>query len=208
VSALVSVSDDLLAAARTISTGAAVSGVPFALDVADRRGKAHARADTRLAASARTAEQDFPERIRLLIGRAGGVGALARCCGVTARTVNNWSRGRGDISRHRCVVLARAMGISALWLVSGEGGMTADDVPAANAPAHKTGVDAERLAAALQMLQSYIVLAGGALSVAQRAEAIVELYTMLAEPPDATRVIAFHKKLAGCLRGNGQAPPT
>ncbi|MGO4702535.1 YdaS family helix-turn-helix protein [Dyella sp. 2RAB6] len=154
---------------------------------------------------------DFSERIQLLIERVGGVGALARCCGVTARTVNNWSRGRGDISRHRCVVLARALRISPLWLVSGEGGMTDGEAmhapPAIDAPARRGSLDPARLAAALQVLQSYIVLAGGSLSIAQRAELVVDLYGMLAGPgpAEAARVMAFHKTLAGYLHGNRQA---
>jgi len=79
--------------------------------------------------------------------------------------------------------------------------------PADDARGHHQGVDAERLAAALQVLQSYIVLAGGSLSTAQRAEAVAELYGLLAQPgpTDAGRLIAFHKLLAALLRSHQQA---
>jgi len=147
-------------------------------------------------------EQDFSARMRLLVERAGGTGALAACCGVTARTVRNWCNGHSDISRERCLVLARAMRISPLWLISGEGGMAEASAEPAPAAERLRDVDSVRLAAALQVLQSYIVLVGGSLSIAQRAEALAELYDMLAQPgpADATRVVAFHKTLAARLR--------
>lgn len=197
MSAMVCAPDDALAVAARETA----SAYPYAFGIEGQGGKA----DTKLALPAYTEAQNFPARMHLLIKRAGGTSALARCCGVTARTVRNWSDGHGDISRERCLRLARAMRISPLWLMSGEGGMT--DEAAEQAPAPRRGVDSELLAAALQVLQSYIVLAGGSLSVAQRAEAIVELYGILAQPgpADAGRVIAFHKRLAAWLRSNHQA---
>jgi transcriptional regulator with XRE-family HTH domain len=163
-----------------------------------------------------TGTQDFSARIRLLIERVGSARVLAQVCGVTARTVRNWRNGHGDVPRERCLVLARALGISPLWLICGEGSMEGDMAggpaehvpPATHAPTHwAAGVDSERLAAALQVLQSYIVLAGGSLNLAQRAEAIVELYEMLAQPgpSDPGRLVAFHKTLATYLRSNRQA---
>lgn len=195
MSALVCTPDDALAAAARETA----SAYPYGLSAAV------GKADARLALSAYTEAQNFSARMHLLIKRAGGTTVLARCCGVTARTVRNWSDGHGDISRERCLRLARAMHVSPLWLMSGEGDMT--DEAAEQAPAQRRGVDSELLAAALQVLQSYIVLAGGSLSIAQRAEAIVELYGILAQPgpADAGRVIAFHKTLAAWLRSNHQA---
>ena len=162
-------------------------------------------------APAQAGTPEFAARIRLLVERAGGTGALARCCGVTERTVRNWRNGRGDLSRERCLALARALGVSPLWLISGEGAMTAAPPahaqPSPSAPPGPSGLDSERLAAALQVLQSYIVLAGGSLSLAQRAEAAVELYNLLAPQGsgDVGRLIAFHRTLAACLRSNRQA---
>jgi transcriptional regulator with XRE-family HTH domain len=162
-------------------------------------------------APAQAGTQDFSARIGLLIERAGSVSTLARCCGVTERTVRNWRSGRGDLSRERCLALARALRISPLWLISGEGVMTdapaGQPLPPATAAERRTDLDSERLAAALQVLQSYIVLAGGSLSLAQRAEAAVELYGLLARqgPGDIGRLIAFHKTLAAYLRSNRQA---
>ncbi|SFR91984.1 hypothetical protein SAMN05216570_0626 [Dyella sp. OK004] len=87
------------------------------------------------------------------------------------------------------------------------GGPAKHSPPVVDAPDRRSSVDSERLAAALQVLQSYIVLAGGSLGVAQRAEAVAELYGMLAQPgpSDAGRLIAFHKMLAAYLRSNRQA---
>jgi transcriptional regulator with XRE-family HTH domain len=164
-----------------------------------------------LSPAARTDTQDFAARIRLLIERVGGTGALAQCCGVSESTVRNWRNGHSDISRERCLVLSRALRISLLWLITGEGGMTGDAAEspptAIDAAERRPGVDSARLAAALQVLQSYIALAGGSLNLAQRAEAVAELYGMLAQPgpSDADRLIAFHATLAAYLRSNRQA---
>lgn len=217
MSALVSVSDDqLTVTAKETSPAPAASAYPYALAAAvgkdlPRRALHSTEADATLALSAEADTQEFSARVHLLVKRAGGASALAQCCGVTERTVRNWSHGRSDISRDRCLVLARAMRISPLWLISGEGRMSAEQLePEAAAPdarEREAGVDSERLAAALQVLQSYIALAGGSLSIAQRAEAVVELYGLLAQPGpiDADRFIAFHRRLAAYLRANRQA---
>lgn len=207
MSALVSMPHAVLVVAATEPPlDPAASMHPFTFD-AEKDAAA-----TTLSSPARADTRDFSARIGLLIEHAGSISALAQCCGVTERTVRNWRNGRGDISRDRCLVLARALRISPLWLISGEGCMTAGAVenpppPAADAQDRQPSVDSERLAAALQVLQSYIVLVGGSLSLAQRAEAVAELYGMLAQPgpSNAGRLIAFHKTLAIYLRSNRQA---
>lgn len=159
-------------------------------------------------ASLPTSPQDFPDRVRRLIERAGGVSQLASRCGVCERTVRNWRDGRSDIPRERCLVLARALGISPLWLLCGEGEMTGPTgesaLPSVDATKAPRAVDAWRLAAALQVLQSYIALAGGSLDLTQRAEAVAELYSMLAHagPDSVRRLVAFHTTLGGHLRSN------
>ena len=217
MSALVSVSDDVMAiTAKEASPASAASAYPYAFaalagkEPPDRTA-GPTETDATLASSRLADTQNFSARVHLLVKRAGSASALAQCCGVTERTVRNWSHGRSDISRDRCLMLARAMRISPLWLISGEGEMSADPSqstpPVAGLSQRPAGVDSERLAAALQVLQSYIALAGGSLSVAQRAEAVVELYGLLAQPGpiDADRLIAFHRRLGACLRSNRQA---
>lgn len=206
--------DGIAAAAARDTPPASIHPFALAADAAPRESVDSAAADTRLASDAAACAMDFPSRIRLLIERAGGTSALARHCGVTARTVRTWCDGRGDISRGRCVALARTLRVSALWLVTGKGGM--GDGQAESAPPfddarrHRQGLDAARLAAALQVLQSYLALAGGALGTAQRAEAVAELYGLFAQPgpPDPARLIAFHQRLGALLRGPPQAPVT
>ena len=177
-----------------------------------RMASSQAPADTALGLSA---------RIQWLIRTEGSASAIARSCGVSEGTVRNWRDGHSDMSRERCVILAQALGISLLWLVSGEGAMrvkppsavamthTAAPVRAdANEPTPQAGmpaVDARRLASALRLLQSYIGLAGGSLDPSQRADVLVELYELLgraSEPGHAERLIAFHATLGNLLRGN------
>ena len=182
--------------------------------------------DLRMTSSQAPAEamRSLSARIQWLIRSAGSASAIARSCGVSEGTVRNWRDGHSDMSRERCVILAQALGISLLWLVSGEGAMRTEPHPAvaaarADAPVHADAieatshagtpaVDSRRLAAALRLLQSYIGLAGGSLDPSQRADVLVELYELLgraSEPGHAERLIAFHATLGNLLRGNRRA---
>ncbi len=193
--------------------GAGCSG--FANDVRTASSQAPADAPASLAA-----------RIQLLIRATGSASAIARRCGVSEGTVRNWRDGHSDMSRERCVTLARALDISLLWLVAGEGAMRAEPRAAGTVAAHAgalvqssgseaappsraPAVDPQLLASALRLLQSYIGLAGGSLDSPQRAEVLVELYELLAhagEPGHAERLVAFHATLGNLLRGNCCAP--
>lgn len=168
--------------------------------------------------------QDLAIRMRLLIAREGGASALARRCGCSEGTVRSWRDGHSDPSRARCVALARALNISLQWLVTGEGPMhpqsseRRDDASDKSAPppvattlvpatSSASGIDAQRLAATLKLLQSYICLVGGSLNTDQRAEVVAELYGLLCdagELHEVDRLIAFHNKLGAQLR-NGRA---
>lgn len=166
--------------------------------------------------------QDLAMRIRLLIAREGGTSMLARRCGCSEGTVRSWRDGHSDPSRARCVALARALNISLQWLVTGEGPMHPEsnerhDASAEPAPSPATtavpttssvsAIDAQRLAATLKLLQSYICMVGGSLNIEQRAEVVAELYGLLCdagELQEVDRLIAFHNKLGAQLR-NGRA---
>lgn len=167
--------------------------------------------------------QGLAMRIRLLIAREGGTSMLARRCGCSEGTVRSWRDGHSDPSRARCVTLARALNISLQWLVTGEGPMHQesnerhDDASAESAPPPATtvapvtssvsAIDAQRLAATLKLLQSYICMVGGSLNIEQRAEVVAELYDLLCdggELQEVDRLIAFHSKLGAQLR-NGRA---
>jgi|GEM_PF-953064 len=178
-----------------------------------RMASSQAPADTALGLSA---------RIQWLIRTEGSASAIARSCGVSEGTVRNWRDGHSDMSRERCVILAQALGISLLWLVSGEGAMRVEPRAAAatttfadsptptgaieGTPRARTpAVDARLLGSALRLLQSYIGLAGGSLDPSQRADVLVELYELLGragEPGHAERLIAFHATLGNLLRGS------
>lgn len=169
--------------------------------------------------------QELAMRMRLLIAREGSASALARRCGCSEGSVRSWRDGHSDPSRAHCVTLARALDISLQWLITGEGPMhpqnnehrdaTSDKStppPAATtvvpATPSTSGIDAQRLAATLKLLQSYICLVGGSLNTEQRAEVVAELYGLLCaagELQEVDRLIAFHNKLGAQLR-NGRAP--
>lgn len=155
-------------------------------------------------------------RMQVLIKAAGGMAAIARRCGFSQGAVRSWRDGHSDMSRERCVVLARTFGISLVWLMTGEGPMREQPEqlqhPAHNAatfigdgqPAPARLLNPRVLAAALRLLQSYIGLLGGSLDPDARAHALVELYQIL-DTPDApghtSRLIAFHAALNSQLRG-------
>jgi hypothetical protein len=180
-------------------------------------------ASTALAPAAPAALHELSRRIHLLIESEGSASAIARRCGFSEGTVRNWRDGHHDISRERCVILARTLGISLLWLITGEGAMkdqaTARTALSVHAPAAAVGtetdtgihagtVDPRRLAAALRLLQSYVGLAGGSLDPTQRAGAVAELYELLAragEAGHADRMLAFHAALKEQLRSRRDA---
>jgi len=194
----------------------------FLLEQPDREDR---HAATMPAPPAPDALHDLSQRIRVLIKAEGGASVIARRCGFSEGTVRNWRDGHHDISRERCVVLARTLGISLLWLSTGEGSMkheaAAPTTHAAHAPAPAADIDAgagavarapsvdpRRLAASLRLLQSYVGLAGGSLDPAQRADATAELYELLAhagEPGHADRLLAFHAALKEQLRSRRDA---
>ncbi|MDO1529289.1 YdaS family helix-turn-helix protein [Fulvimonas sp. R45] len=153
---------------------------------------------------------DLPSRIRMLIKAEGGASVIARRCGFSEGAVRNWRDGHSDISRERCVIIARTLGISLLWLVAGEGAMRADPPPSAperpvaaagmqaGGGAAATAIDPRLLTASLRLLQSYIGLVGGSLDPGQRACAVAELYELLGragEPGHADRMLGFHTAL-------------
>lgn len=175
-----------------------------------------------LAMQASEPSASLATRVQLLIKAGGGVSVIARRCGFSEGAVRSWRDGHSDISRERCVVLAQTLGISLLWLVSGEGCMAerapslsasapaGDDVaprtpglPAISTRAGAPAIDSGRLAAALKLLQSYIGLIGGSLSPLQRADALAELYDILGnadDPGHTDRLIAFQTALNLHLR--------
>ncbi|MEW9573594.1 YdaS family helix-turn-helix protein [Rhodanobacter sp. Si-c] len=171
---------------------------------------------------------DLPGRMQIICRMVGGATAIARHCGFSEGAVRNWCHGRSDISRERCIVLAQTFGISLRWLIVGEGPVKIpareDAVPASASPpepgegaastpppphtdpqdatgtASIASVDQTLLAAAMQLLQSYVGLVGGSLDLHQRADALVRLYHLLGhagETGHATRMVAFHSVLNG-----------
>jgi len=69
------------------------------------------------------AQNDFVKRMRMLVVHFDGLASLARKGRFPESTVKKWVDGTSDPSRTRCVQLAKATGVSLLWLVSGLGPM-------------------------------------------------------------------------------------
>ncbi|WP_162098639.1 MULTISPECIES: helix-turn-helix domain-containing protein [Rhodanobacter] len=176
-------------------------------------------------ADAADAARGLPERIRRLIKLEGSAAAIADRCGFSAGAVRNWRDGHSDISRERCITMARTLGVSLLWLVAGEGPMHAADepsrpvrlVPTATvervasapeslpSPSPAAGLDPQLLAGSLRLLQSYIGLLGGSLDQSARADLLAELYGVLGHSQGAEqidRLMTFHNKLNVKLRNN------
>ncbi len=65
----------------------------------------------------------FSRRIADLIRLAGGASAFARMCGISESVARKWRDGLSDPSRLYLERIARRAGVSAAWLVTGEGAM-------------------------------------------------------------------------------------
>lgn len=175
------------------------------------------------------AGSSFADRIRFLIQRVGSATEIARMCGFSEGVVRSWRDGNTDPSRARCVTLARTLGISLVWLVAGEGAITADlDQPGGEEQytaetshrlrlrpngmatevfdTQRVGMDSQRLHAAMRILQSELDLAGNPLPLAENTDLLASLYEALG--PGGTRVdtdamLVFNRKLAERIRHAG-----
>lgn len=62
----------------------------------------------------------FPERMKVLIGRAGGPSELARKAHVSRRVIDKYKSGESDPSRERLISLAASGDVSVQWLATGD----------------------------------------------------------------------------------------
>lgn len=172
----------------------------------------------------------FAERIRFLIQRVGSATEIARMCGFSEGVVRSWRDGNTDPSRARCVTLARTLGISLVWLVAGEGSLQVDPnllsmdeqfsaeraTSPRTPPSHSKfpgssgagAVDGERLAKAVQILQSELNLAGSPVSLADHADLLSELYEILGpggSHVDPLAMVTFHHHLAERIQSRSHA---
>lgn len=65
-------------------------------------------------------EDNFPERIDLVINKLNGPSEFARQTGVTLSTIARWRKGEAEPSRPNLVKIAEATGMSIQWLATGE----------------------------------------------------------------------------------------
>lgn len=173
-------------------------------------------------------ETNFSDRIKLLIQRIGSVTQIARMCGFSEGVVRSWRDGNTDPSRARCVTLARTLGISLMWLVAGEGSILIDPMVSTPdeqrsavsfsphaaharllvdathaAPAAESGVDTQRLSAAMRLLQSELALSNSGMSLAENTDMLTELYAIIGPAgtqADASAIVEFNHRLARRIR--------
>lgn len=185
--------------------------------------------DIRPSAPPGPAGTSFSDRIQLLIDHAGSATKVARMCGFSEGVVRSWRDGHSDPSRARCVILARTFDISLIWLITGEGpmhvapqshqdgvrdaGLVAGEPAAANSPGpqvvHDAGMDAPRLNAAVQILQSAFELSGNRLDLSENTAALIEVYGMLGPGggvASSSALVDFNLRLAERIRQRSQHP--
>lgn len=172
----------------------------------------------------------FSERIRYLIQRVGSATEIARMCGFSEGVVRSWRDGNTDPSRARCVKLARTLGISLVWLVAGEGSLqvdpnvlsmddqyTSEKVASTRTAARPTrisgaaqhnSVDPQRLATAVQILQTELNLAGNTFSLSDHTDLLSELYEILGpggSHVDPLAMVTFHHHVAEKIQNRASA---
>lgn len=159
----------------------------------------------------------FADRIRLIARHFNGATEIGRRCGFSESLVRSWRDGRSDPSRARCIVLARMLGVSLVWLMTGEGVMWVDDAidgvgetPLADAGTHAPGAldvgegaspsfDAQRTSIALRVLCGVIELSSDGCLPGELSGMLERVYDMLGpsgQVIDATAMTEFLGRLA------------
>lgn len=151
-------------------------------------------------------DKTFAQRIQVLIATFGSITRIAKICGFSEGVVRSWRDGRSDPSRQRCLALARGLGISLVWLMSGDGNMLMDDARTRPTPIGETAtgtLDAKRLSRAMRVLDSTLEGGDNELPIESRAELLGEFYAVLNDSDPATRaegVSKIHRHLAEFIR--------
>lgn len=73
---------------------------------------------------------DFAERIKKAMDHANMEGSqreIAKRMGVSASTINNWLTGEKLPSHKTAIQVARQLGVSLVWLMSGDGPMVQEE---------------------------------------------------------------------------------
>lgn len=159
----------------------------------------------------------FADRIELLAKHFHGATEIGRRCGFSESLVRSWRDGKSDPSRARCLVLARVLGVSLVWLMTGEGAMWAGDAidgvgepPRVDAGAHAPGLldvgkgasssfDAKRTSIALRVLCGVIELSSDGCLPGELSGMLERVYDMLGpsgQVIDATAMTEFLSRLA------------
>lgn len=65
----------------------------------------------------------FPERIKLMIDRAGNAEKLAKNSGMTSTVIRKYLSEKSDPTRKKLIAMAEAVGVNVEWLATGKGPM-------------------------------------------------------------------------------------
>ena len=151
---------------------------------------------------------DFPDRIKLLIKRAGNVSKLSRLCGSSESVIRKWRNGDAEPSRSRLLALADSMSVSIEWLVAGRGSMEARaqgpilEVAEEAARLGKSGdgslatTDKELLQRIMLGIEEGLEATGHKVSADKKVElafALYEIFSKSEAAPDTATILPFLK---------------
>jgi len=150
---------------------------------------------------------DFPERIKELISRAGNVSKLSRLCGSSESVIRKWRSGDAEPSRSRLLALADSMSVSIEWLVAGRGPIEPQSQqpqePAPQAPALGQSGDGSLAKTDKELLQRIMLGIEEGLEATGRkvpadkkvelAFALYEIFSKSEAAPDTATILPFLK---------------
>ena len=138
--------------------------------------------------------------------------ALAKACGVSQPTVNDWRSGKSQsMGMEYLFTVARKLGVSPEWLATGKGEMRGQ-VSELSKESQSLGLDAPTLAAALGYVEKLMAMNGVAFNAVRDADLVAAAYGVEAReraqlPPDNLLSFgeALKKRVAERLAANDKS---
>jgi len=139
------------------------------------------------------AQNDFVRRMRALVVHFDGVARLSRKGRFPESTVKKWVDGTSDPSRTRCVQLAKATGVSLLWLVSGLGPMWPGETDG-----EPRSIDTDTIKLAVRLVEEAIKATGRRRPLPDKVgDSVVLVFDLLSNGMSVADVQPLVKKIVG-----------